>query len=106
MSGIEFGFGFDEPIVTTSDNDDGVSENLEDNNLNCNINNNNNILNNHTITKDFSKWFKAPKNDKISYNYEELIKHVSKAWEVTLQLMEKDPKNIQYWKAAESREEA
>ncbi|XP_045110636.1 uncharacterized protein LOC123504292 [Portunus trituberculatus] len=105
VSGIEFGFGFDEPIVTTSDNDDGVSESLEDN-LNCNINNNNNILNNHTVTKDFSKWFKAPKNDKISYNYEELIKHVSKAWEVTLQLMEKDPKNIQYWKAAESREEA
>lgn len=107
VSGIEFGFGFDEPIVTTSDNDDSVSENLDDGNLNCNVNNNNNnILNNHAVTKDFSKWFKAPKNDKISYNYEELIKHVSKAWEVTLQLMEKDPKNIQYWKAAESREEA
>lgn len=112
VSGIEFGFGFDEPIVTTSDNDDSVSENVEDSNLNCNINNNNsnnnnnNILNSHTVAKDFSKWFKAPKNDKISYNYEELIKHVSKAWEVTLQLMEKDPKNIQYWKAADSREEA
>lgn len=82
VSGIEFGFGFDEPIVTTSDNDDSVSENVEDSNLNCNINNNNNnnnnILNNHAVAKDFSKWFKAPKNDKISYNYEELLKHVSK----------------------------
>ncbi|KAG0724456.1 hypothetical protein GWK47_005116 [Chionoecetes opilio] len=104
VSGIEFGFGFDEPIVTTSDNDDSVSESLEGN-LNCNNNNNNNILSSHTTTQDFSKWFKAPKNDKVSYNYEELIKHVSKAWEVTLQLMEKDPKNIQYWKAAESSEE-
>ena len=87
VSGIEFGFGFDEPIVTTSDGDENdndnddssVSESVEDSNLKCNVNNNNNnILNNHTVTKDFCKWFKAPKNDKISYNYEELIKHVSK----------------------------
>ncbi|KAK4321444.1 hypothetical protein Pmani_007747 [Petrolisthes manimaculis] len=51
-------------------------------------------------TNDFCKWFQAPKNDKISFNYEELIRHFSKTWEVTMQQMEKDPKNIQYWRAA------
>ncbi|KAK3858203.1 hypothetical protein Pcinc_034851 [Petrolisthes cinctipes] len=54
----------------------------------------------HHSTNDFCKWFQAPKNDKISFNYEELIRHFSKTWEVTMQQMEKDPKNIQYWRAA------
>lgn len=103
VSGIEF--GFDESIVT-SDNDVNRSENfvLDSEDSNCNINNNH-FKNNLTVTKDFSKWFKAPKNDRISYNYEELIRHVSKDWEVTLRLMEEDPKNIQYWRAAGSTEE-
>lgn len=80
VSGLEFGFGFDESIVTTSDNDGSGNESvvLDNEDNKCNNNNNNILKNNHTVTKDFSKCFKAPKNDKISYNYEELIRHVSK----------------------------
>ncbi|XP_027209700.1 myb-like protein X isoform X3 [Penaeus vannamei] len=106
VSGLEFGFGFDESIVTTSDNNGSGNESvvLDNEDNKCNNNNNNILKNNHTVTKDFSKCFKAPKNDKISYNYEELIRHVSKAWEVTLRLMEEDPKNIQYWRAASTEE--
>lgn len=79
VSGIEFGFGFDEPIVTTSDilcasESSCVLDNQDSSNCNNNHLNNNNIA----TTKDFSKLFKAPKNDKISYNYEELLKHVSR----------------------------
>lgn len=107
VSGIEFGFGFDEPIVTTSDSDERGSDSctLENEDSNCSTTNNNH-LNNMTVAKDFSKWFKAPKNDKINFNYEELIRHVTKEWVVTLRLMEEDPKNIQYWRAAGSAEEA
>lgn len=106
VSGLEFGFGFDESIVTTSDNNGSGNESvvLDNEDNKCNNNSNNILKNNHTVTKDFSKCFKAPKNDKISYNYEELIRHVSKAWEVTLRLMEEDPKNIQYWRAASTEE--
>lgn len=81
-SGIEFGFGFDEPIVTSDD----VSE--------SSIN----------MTKDFSKWFQAPKNDVINYNYQELIRHVSNEWCKTLRMMEGDPKNVQYWRASSCTE--
>ncbi|XP_053642790.2 uncharacterized protein [Cherax quadricarinatus] len=106
VSGIEFGFGFDEPIVTTSDTDVRESSSCVLDNEDSNCNNNHLLKNNMIVAKDFSKWFKAPKNDKINYNYEELIRHVSKEWVVTLRLMEEDPKNIQYWRAAASTEEA
>lgn len=91
VSGLEFGFGFDDPIVTS----DGVSES---DSLSIDIKNSNNV------TKDFSKWFQAPKNDVISYNYEELTRHLSNEWDKTLQLMEGDPKNVQYWRASSSME--
>ncbi|XP_068231039.1 dentin sialophosphoprotein-like isoform X2 [Palaemon carinicauda] len=91
VSGLEFGFGFDDPIVTS----DGVSES---DSLSIDIKNSNNV------TKDFSKWFQAPKNDVINCNYEELTRHLSNEWDKTVQLMEGDPKNVQYWRASSSME--
>ncbi|KAB7498723.1 hypothetical protein Anas_08591 [Armadillidium nasatum] len=62
---------------------------------------NNNKSKNFHPPVDFSKFYQAPVNDVISYNYEELCRHVYKGWESVLQMLEEDPKNIQYWKATD-----
>ncbi|KAK7087023.1 hypothetical protein SK128_002691, partial [Halocaridina rubra] len=69
VSGLEFGFGFDEPIV--------ASDSIIENDKSTEVITSEITIHQCNVTKDFSKWFQAPKNDIITYNYEELLRHVS-----------------------------